>query len=102
MSIRAEDKPKAFDAKFLNLNGQVAQYGDFNFQPGQIVREKTRWKQFILLMNLLCIIISVIILSFWSLRVCRHFSNLSLLLETTEGLQPSLFHYKTQDTTKES
>ncbi|XP_030610581.1 integrin beta-4 isoform X2 [Archocentrus centrarchus] len=44
MSIRAEDRPKAFEAKFMNLNGQAAQYGDFNFQPGQIGKFMTRLK----------------------------------------------------------
>lgn len=37
MSIRAEDRPKAFEAKFLKESGQIAKYGEFNFQPGQIV-----------------------------------------------------------------
>uniref|UniRef100_A0A669BMH9 Integrin beta n=1 Tax=Oreochromis niloticus TaxID=8128 RepID=A0A669BMH9_ORENI len=36
MSIRAEDRPKAFEAKFFKESGQIAQYGEFNFQPGKI------------------------------------------------------------------
>uniref|UniRef100_A0A3B4FG06 Integrin beta n=1 Tax=Pundamilia nyererei TaxID=303518 RepID=A0A3B4FG06_9CICH len=36
MSIRAEDRPKAFEAKFLKESGQIAKYGEFNFQPGII------------------------------------------------------------------
>lgn len=40
MSIRAEDKPKAFEAQFLKTNGQVAQYGAFDIKPGEIVRVK--------------------------------------------------------------
>uniref|UniRef100_A0A669DGM9 Integrin beta n=1 Tax=Oreochromis niloticus TaxID=8128 RepID=A0A669DGM9_ORENI len=40
MSIRAEDRPKAFEAKFFKESGQIAQYGEFNFQPGKIVRAK--------------------------------------------------------------
>uniref|UniRef100_A0A3Q4HCM4 Integrin beta n=1 Tax=Neolamprologus brichardi TaxID=32507 RepID=A0A3Q4HCM4_NEOBR len=36
MSIRAEDRPKAFEAKFLKESGQIAKYGEFNFQPGKI------------------------------------------------------------------
>lgn len=40
MSIRAEEKPKAFETQFLSTSGKVAQYGDFNFRPGTIVRGK--------------------------------------------------------------
>lgn len=40
MSIRAEDRPKAFEAKFLKESGQIAKYGEFNFQPGKIVCAK--------------------------------------------------------------
>ncbi|KAM8730656.1 integrin beta-4 isoform 1-T2 [Acanthopagrus schlegelii] len=36
MSIRAEEKPKAFETQFLSTSGKVAQYGDFNFRPGTI------------------------------------------------------------------
>uniref|UniRef100_I3KU81 Integrin beta n=1 Tax=Oreochromis niloticus TaxID=8128 RepID=I3KU81_ORENI len=44
MSIRAEDRPKAFEAKFFKESGQIAQYGEFNFQPGKIVRFMMRLK----------------------------------------------------------
>ncbi|XP_068614260.1 integrin beta-4-like [Brachionichthys hirsutus] len=40
MSIRAEDKPKAFEAQFLSTSGNVAQYGDFDFKPGAIGKFK--------------------------------------------------------------
>uniref|UniRef100_A0A7N6ASR2 Integrin beta n=1 Tax=Anabas testudineus TaxID=64144 RepID=A0A7N6ASR2_ANATE len=40
MSIRAEDRPKAFEAQFLSTSGSVAEYGAFDFKPGAIVREK--------------------------------------------------------------
>lgn len=40
MSIRAEDKPKAFEAQFLSINNQVSKYGDFDFKPGRIVSSK--------------------------------------------------------------
>lgn len=42
MSIRAEDKPKAFEAEFFHTNGSLAQYGAFDFKPGAIVRRDTR------------------------------------------------------------
>uniref|UniRef100_A0A673CWW6 Integrin beta n=1 Tax=Sphaeramia orbicularis TaxID=375764 RepID=A0A673CWW6_9TELE len=38
MSIRAEDRPKAFLADFLTSSGSVAQYGALNIKPGAIVR----------------------------------------------------------------
>lgn len=47
MSIRAEEKPKAFEAQFMHMDGSVAQYGAFDFKPGSIVRRKTRWKKLI-------------------------------------------------------
>ncbi|XP_071329314.1 integrin beta-4 isoform X2 [Trachinotus anak] len=34
MSIRAEDRPKAFEAQFLSMAGQVSEYGAFDFKPG--------------------------------------------------------------------
>lgn len=40
MSIRAEEKPKAFETQFLTTSGNVAQYGAFDFRPGTIVRGK--------------------------------------------------------------
>lgn len=40
MSIRAEDRPKAFEAKFLSTSGKVAQYGDFDFRPGAVGKFK--------------------------------------------------------------
>lgn len=40
MSIRAEDRPKAFEAQFLSTSGKVAEYGAFDFKPGAIVRKK--------------------------------------------------------------
>lgn len=39
MSIRAEDKPKAFEAQFLSTSGVVSEFRNFSFKPGQIVRE---------------------------------------------------------------
>ncbi|XP_037319321.2 integrin beta-4 isoform X4 [Pungitius pungitius] len=36
MSIRAEDKPKAFVTNFLDTRGRVVQYGAFDFKPGAI------------------------------------------------------------------
>uniref|UniRef100_A0A665VCW3 Integrin beta n=1 Tax=Echeneis naucrates TaxID=173247 RepID=A0A665VCW3_ECHNA len=44
MSIRAEDRPKAFEARFLSQQGKVAQYGDFDFKPGAIGKFKMRLK----------------------------------------------------------
>lgn len=38
MSIRAENKPKAFEAQFLKTSGEVSQYGNFDVKPGDIVR----------------------------------------------------------------
>uniref|UniRef100_A0A672I7J9 Integrin beta n=1 Tax=Salarias fasciatus TaxID=181472 RepID=A0A672I7J9_SALFA len=40
MSIRAEEKPKAFEAQFLYPSGSVAEYGAFDFKPGAIVGSK--------------------------------------------------------------
>uniref|UniRef100_A0A8C3ATK8 Integrin beta n=1 Tax=Cyclopterus lumpus TaxID=8103 RepID=A0A8C3ATK8_CYCLU len=37
MSIRAEDRPKAFEAEFFHTNGSLAQYGAFDFKPGAIM-----------------------------------------------------------------
>lgn len=39
MSIRAEDRPKAFEAQFLSTSGVVSEFGNFNVKPGEIVRE---------------------------------------------------------------
>nr|XP_049615693.1 integrin beta-4 isoform X3 [Syngnathus scovelli] len=44
MSIRAEDRPKAFEAEFLSTSGNVAKYGDFDFRPGAIGKFKMRLK----------------------------------------------------------
>ncbi|XP_045924379.1 integrin beta-4 isoform X1 [Micropterus dolomieu] len=44
MSIRAEEKPKAFEAQFMHMDGSVAQYGAFDFKPGSIGKFKTRLK----------------------------------------------------------
>ncbi|XP_035998391.1 integrin beta-4 isoform X4 [Fundulus heteroclitus] len=44
MSIRAENRPKAFDAHFLHLNNKVAEYGAFNFQPGEVGEFKVKLK----------------------------------------------------------
>ncbi|KAF3704704.1 Integrin beta-4 Precursor [Channa argus] len=44
MSIRAEDRPKAFEAQFLSMTGQVAKYGDFDFKPGAIGKFKMNLK----------------------------------------------------------
>lgn len=38
MSIRAEDRPKAFEAQFLSESGKLSEYGDFDFKPGAIVK----------------------------------------------------------------
>ncbi|XP_076027925.1 integrin beta-4 isoform X2 [Genypterus blacodes] len=40
MSIRAEDKPKVFEAQFLSTSGSVIEYGDFDFKPGAIGKFK--------------------------------------------------------------
>lgn len=42
MSIRAEDRPKAFEAQFFSASGKLSEYGDFDFKPGEIVREGCR------------------------------------------------------------
>lgn len=39
MSIRAEDRPKAFEAQFLSTSAEVSKFGNFSFKPGEIVRE---------------------------------------------------------------
>ncbi|KAM9837621.1 integrin beta-4 [Aulostomus maculatus] len=44
MSIRAEDKPKAFEAQFLSTSGQVREYGSFDFKPGVVGKLKMRLK----------------------------------------------------------
>ncbi|XP_029977239.1 integrin beta-4 isoform X2 [Sphaeramia orbicularis] len=44
MSIRAEDRPKAFLADFLTSSGSVAQYGALNIKPGAIGDFKMRLK----------------------------------------------------------
>nr|XP_020495752.2 LOW QUALITY PROTEIN: integrin beta-4 [Labrus bergylta] len=40
MSIQAEDRPKAFATQFLSTTGSAAQYGAFNFKPGEIGKFK--------------------------------------------------------------
>uniref|UniRef100_A0A7N6F6Q9 Integrin beta n=1 Tax=Anabas testudineus TaxID=64144 RepID=A0A7N6F6Q9_ANATE len=44
MSIRAEDRPKAFEAQFLSTSGSVAEYGAFDFKPGAIGKFQMRLK----------------------------------------------------------
>ncbi|XP_070707690.1 integrin beta-4 [Pempheris klunzingeri] len=44
MSIRAEEKPKAFEAQFLSTSGTVKKYGAFDFKPGAIGKFKLRLK----------------------------------------------------------
>ncbi|XP_061611666.1 integrin beta-4 isoform X2 [Phyllopteryx taeniolatus] len=44
MSIRAEDRPKAFEAQFLSTSGKVAEYGAFDFKPGAIGKFKMKLK----------------------------------------------------------
>ncbi|XP_028988991.1 integrin beta-4 isoform X2 [Betta splendens] len=44
MSIRAEDRPKAFEAQFLTASEKVAEYGVFDFKPGAIGKFKMRLK----------------------------------------------------------
>ncbi|XP_069012277.1 integrin beta-4 isoform X1 [Embiotoca jacksoni] len=44
MSIRAEERPKAFETQFLSASGQVAQYGAFDVKPGAIGKFKMRLK----------------------------------------------------------
>lgn len=46
MNIREEEKHKAFEARFFFTNGSLSKYGDFDFQPGEIVR-KERSKQLV-------------------------------------------------------
>lgn len=45
MSMRAEDRPKAFEAQFLTTSGRVAEYGAFDVKPGAVVRTTTIHKQ---------------------------------------------------------
>uniref|UniRef100_A0A674NUV0 Integrin beta n=1 Tax=Takifugu rubripes TaxID=31033 RepID=A0A674NUV0_TAKRU len=40
MSIRAEDRPKAFEAQFFSSSKKLSKYGDFDFKPGEIVRKR--------------------------------------------------------------
>ncbi|XP_029312804.1 LOW QUALITY PROTEIN: integrin beta-4 [Cottoperca gobio] len=40
MSIRTQNKPKAFETQFLSSKGSVAQYGEFVVEPGEIGRFK--------------------------------------------------------------
>ncbi|XP_077958908.1 integrin beta-4 isoform X5 [Gasterosteus aculeatus] len=42
MSIRAEDKPKAFVTNFLDTSGRVVEHGAFDFKPGAIGNFKMR------------------------------------------------------------
>ncbi|CAG02568.1 unnamed protein product, partial [Tetraodon nigroviridis] len=44
MSIRAENRPKAFEAQFLSAGGKLSEYGDFDFTPGAIGKFKMRLK----------------------------------------------------------
>ncbi|XP_034049235.1 integrin beta-4 isoform X3 [Thalassophryne amazonica] len=44
MSIRAENRPKAFSAQFLNMDEQLAESGEFKFQTGAIGRFKAKLK----------------------------------------------------------
>ncbi|XP_019119048.2 integrin beta-4 isoform X2 [Larimichthys crocea] len=44
MSIRAEDRPKVFETHFLSADRHLSQYGDFNFQPGEIGNFKMQLK----------------------------------------------------------
>ncbi|XP_028331362.1 integrin beta-4 isoform X2 [Gouania willdenowi] len=44
MSVRAEQKPKAFEAQFLTTSGRVADYGNFDFKPGEIGKFRMRLK----------------------------------------------------------
>lgn len=39
MSIRAEERPKAFEAQFLSTSEVVSEFGNFNVKPGEIVSE---------------------------------------------------------------
>uniref|UniRef100_A0A3Q2Z848 Integrin beta n=1 Tax=Hippocampus comes TaxID=109280 RepID=A0A3Q2Z848_HIPCM len=40
MNIRAEDRPKAFEAQFLSTSGKIAEEGAFDFKPGAIVTQR--------------------------------------------------------------
>ncbi|XP_035516781.1 integrin beta-4 [Morone saxatilis] len=44
MSIRSEEKPKAFETQFLSTSGSIAQYGNFDFKPGAIGKFQMRLK----------------------------------------------------------
>uniref|UniRef100_A0A3Q2YF04 Integrin beta n=1 Tax=Hippocampus comes TaxID=109280 RepID=A0A3Q2YF04_HIPCM len=44
MNIRAEDRPKAFEAQFLSTSGKIAEEGAFDFKPGAIGKFKMRLK----------------------------------------------------------
>ncbi|XP_075889894.1 integrin beta-4 isoform X1 [Nelusetta ayraudi] len=44
MSIRAEDRPKAFEAQFLSTSGVVSEFGNFNVKPGEIGRFRMKLK----------------------------------------------------------
>ncbi|XP_029691764.1 integrin beta-4 isoform X3 [Takifugu rubripes] len=44
MSIRAEDRPKAFEAQFFSSSKKLSKYGDFDFKPGEIGKFKMRLK----------------------------------------------------------
>uniref|UniRef100_A0A8C4ILA4 Integrin beta n=1 Tax=Dicentrarchus labrax TaxID=13489 RepID=A0A8C4ILA4_DICLA len=44
MSIRSEEKPKAFETQFLSTSGSLAQYGNFDFKPGAIGKFQMRLK----------------------------------------------------------
>ncbi|XP_059180647.1 integrin beta-4 [Centropristis striata] len=44
MSIRSDNRPKAFQTEFLTSSGAVAQYGAFNVRPGEVGKFKMRLK----------------------------------------------------------
>ncbi|KAK1881537.1 Integrin beta-4 [Dissostichus eleginoides] len=44
MSIRAANKPKAFETEFLDTDNVVKQYGEFKFNPGKIGKLRMRVK----------------------------------------------------------
>ncbi|XP_051926407.1 integrin beta-4 isoform X2 [Hippocampus zosterae] len=44
MDIRAEDRPKAFEAQFLSTSEKIAEGGAFDFKPGAIGKFKMRLK----------------------------------------------------------
>ncbi|XP_067270325.1 integrin beta-4 isoform X2 [Pseudorasbora parva] len=44
ISIRAEDRPKAVEAKILSQSGTFSEYGNFKITPGQIGKFKVRLK----------------------------------------------------------